>query len=185
MKNLFIFFCLSILMGLCSCSNSITSLNTSTPEEFGHTLLETIKDKDSVAFSQLIANKEDILKYMESSEEYKTAKPEDKALLIALVDVAFEARQKNGDELPRSIYFLHKKAERLKMESFENAKVVEVITKEDKGKNIYWIKTIVDINGKYYSLLCKDAIVIPGKGFRIRSDVPWLNEYKPEMTSKK
>lgn len=184
MKNIAICIGIVVLIGLSSCSNSAT-LNTSTPEEFGKTLLKIIKNKDSVAFNQLIANKEDFLKFMESTEKYKSVKAEDKAIVIAIINAAVEARNQDMDDLAKSVYLLHKKAERIKIASFENAEVVEVISEETKEENIFWIKTIVEINGKYYNLLCKDAMLIPGKGFRIRANVPWLNEYNPDKNSKK
>jgi hypothetical protein len=170
MKNIAISIGLVVLIGLSSCSNSAT-LNTSTPEEFGNTLIDVCRKNDSVAYSGLMATMDDMIKFVEESKKYKELKPNQQILVKALVESTFDS---NNRHLKKSFHYVLDDFSHKGITDLNKIKVLKVESKDLSKDNTFWINTTFEVDGKQYVLRCENVSVIPGKGFRMNKDYPYI-----------
>lgn len=172
MRNLIVLMSLALLVSISSCSNSVTSFNTSTPEEFGKTLIEVCRAKDSVAYSSLMATQEDMLKFIEESKEYKELKSNGQLFAKAMLESTFES---NNRHLKKSFQYVLQDFNQKGLD-LNKIKIIKVESKDISKNNVFWINTTFEFDGKQYIMRCENVLIIPGKGFRMNKEYP--NIYK-------
>lgn len=165
------------LTGIISCTNGTSSgsINTTTPEDFGKSLLAICVSNDSAAYASLMVTEEDMMKFLEDSKEYKAAKPNAQLLVKTMLESTFENTQQH---LKGSFHYVIRDFKHEGITDLSKAKVIKVESKDISRDNIYWVNTTFEIDGVTYVLRCEDVCVIPGKGFRMNKSFPSVYKIK-------
>lgn len=170
------------LMGLITIVlfTACNSVDTSTPETFGASLINIIKTNDSVAYNDLLVTKEDLVKFMENSKEYKEMDPGKKAIALGLLSIATDNMDKEASSklIGQDLRYINKRAADKGITDWNKVNIVEIKHSEWEDPGLYWLNIEIKYDTTEYTVRCDKIMNIPGKGFRIFEKRPRIWDSK-------